>query len=44
MHNIRIDLYSDTITRPTQAMREFMSRAEVGKDSIGDLLNDADLL
>lgn len=32
MKNIRIDLYSDTITRPTRGMREFMSRAEVGDE------------
>ncbi len=32
MHEIRIDLYSDTTTRPTQAMREFMSSAEVGDE------------
>jgi threonine aldolase len=29
---IRIDLYSDTVTRPTQAMREFMSAAPVGDE------------
>jgi threonine aldolase len=32
MKNIRIDLYSDTITRPTPAMRKFMSEAEVGDE------------
>jgi threonine aldolase len=32
MNKIRIDLYSDTITKPTPAMREFMSRAEVGDE------------
>ena len=32
MNNIRIDLFSDTITKPTPAMREFMSRAEVGDE------------
>jgi len=32
MNHIRIDLYSDTITKPTQAMRQFMSTAEVGDE------------
>jgi threonine aldolase len=32
MKKIPIDLYSDTITRPTRPMREFMSRAEVGDE------------
>lgn len=32
MQEIRIDLYSDTTTRPTQAMREFMASAEVGDE------------
>lgn len=32
MPEIRIDLYSDTTTRPTQAMREFISSAEVGDE------------
>lgn len=31
-----IDLRSDTVTRPTPAMREAMSRAEVGDDVFGD--------
>lgn len=31
-----IDLRSDTVTRPTPAMREAMSRAEVGDDVWGD--------
>jgi threonine aldolase len=31
-----IDLRSDTITRPTAAMREAMARAEVGDDVFGD--------
>jgi threonine aldolase len=31
-----IDLRSDTITQPTPAMREAMSRAEVGDDVFGD--------
>ena len=29
---IRIDLYSDTITRPTEGMRRFMANAEVGDE------------
>jgi len=32
MQNIRIDLFSDTVTRPTQEMRKFMSEAEVGDE------------
>jgi threonine aldolase len=31
-----VDLRSDTITRPTAAMREAMARAEVGDDVFGD--------
>ena len=31
-----IDLRSDTVTRPTQAMREVMAKAEVGDDVWGD--------
>jgi threonine aldolase len=31
-----IDLRSDTVTRPSQAMREAMARAEVGDDVLGD--------
>jgi threonine aldolase len=31
-----IDLRSDTVTRPTPAMREAMARAEVGDDQFGD--------
>jgi len=31
-----IDLRSDTVTRPTEAMREAMARAEVGDDVFGD--------
>src|SRR5436190_1247130 len=31
-----IDLRSDTVTRPTPAMREAMSRAEVGDDVYGE--------
>ncbi|MFN7219404.1 MAG: low-specificity L-threonine aldolase [Burkholderiales bacterium] len=31
-----IDLRSDTVTRPTQAMRDVMARAEVGDDVFGD--------
>ena len=33
---IRINLLSDTQTRPTQAMRDAMARAEVGDEQIGD--------
>ena len=29
---VRIDLFSDTITKPTQAMRKFMAEAEVGDE------------
>ncbi len=32
MTTIHIDLYSDTHTRPTAAMRQFMSQAEVGDE------------
>src|SRR5947208_8173033 len=36
-HSLRvIDLRSDTVTKPTAAMREFMARAEVGDDVLGD--------
>jgi len=31
-----IDLRSDTVTRPTESMREAMARAEVGDDVFGD--------
>ena len=31
-----IDLRSDTVTKPTTAMREFMAKAEVGDDVYGD--------
>ena len=31
-----IDLRSDTVTRPTAAMREAMARAEVGDDVYGE--------
>ena len=35
--NLRvIDLRSDTVTKPTPAMREAMARAEVGDDVFGD--------
>ena len=33
---IKIDLYSDTSTMPTQAMREFMCAAEVGDEQKGE--------
>lgn len=36
MTNIKIDLYSDTSTVPTQAMREFMCRAQVGDEQKGE--------
>ena len=32
----RVDLRSDTVTRPTAAMREAMARAELGDDVFGD--------
>jgi threonine aldolase len=32
MQNLKIDLYSDTITRPTAGMREYMAAAEVGDE------------
>ena len=32
----RVDLRSDTVTRPTQAMRDAMAVAEVGDDGFGD--------
>jgi len=32
----RVDLRSDTVTRPTQAMRSAMAAAEVGDDGFGD--------
>lgn len=31
-----VDLRSDTVTRPTPAMREAIARAEVGDDTLGD--------
>ena len=36
MSNELIDLRSDTVTRPTAAMREAMFRAEVGDDVYGE--------
>src|SRR3979411_924076 len=33
---VRINLLSDTQTRPTPAMREAMARAEVGDEQLGD--------
>jgi threonine aldolase len=51
MRAIDVDLYSDTVTRPTRAMRQFMCEAEVGdeqklEDPTVNLLQDmvADLL
>lgn len=35
-HGPLIDLRSDTVTRPTEAMRAAMARAEVGDDVFGD--------
>lgn len=32
MKTLRIDLYSDTLTKPTRAMRQFMAEAEVGDE------------
>ena len=32
----RVDLRSDTVTQPTPAMREAMSKAAVGDDVLGD--------
>src|SRR5215469_6338750 len=32
----RVDLRSDTVTRPTEAMRRAMAAAEVGDDRFGD--------
>ena len=36
MTEIRIDLYSDTQTRPTAAMRKAMAEAEVGDEQRGE--------
>ncbi len=36
MTEIRIDLYSDTQTRPTAAMRKAMAEAEVGDEQLGE--------
>jgi len=33
---IRVDLYSDVVTKPNQAMRQFMSTAEVGDEKGGE--------
>src|SRR5262245_36204127 len=33
---IEVDLYSDTVTRPTQAMRRFMCDAAVGDEQKGE--------
>jgi threonine aldolase len=33
---IEVDLYSDTVTRPTDAMRRFMCAAEVGDEQKGE--------
>ena len=34
-HPVRVNLYSDTQTKPTRAMREAMMAAEVGDDQLG---------
>jgi threonine aldolase len=36
MASVRIDLYSDTATKPTKEMREFMCAAEVGDEQRGE--------
>lgn len=36
MSGVRADLLSDTLTRPTEAMRAAMARAEVGDDVFGE--------
>lgn len=36
MPNVLINMYSDTVTKPTQAMREAIARAEVGDDMSGE--------
>lgn len=36
MAEIRIDLYSDTLTKPTQGMRDYMCAAEVGDEQKGE--------
>ena len=33
---VLVDLRSDTVTRPTDAMREAMARADVGDDVYGE--------
>ena len=35
---VRINLLSDTQTKPTPAMREAMARAEVGDEQVGDVV------
>ncbi|HEX7464563.1 MAG TPA: beta-eliminating lyase-related protein, partial [Actinomycetota bacterium] len=36
MHVFRVDLRSDTVTKPSAAMRKAMAEAEVGDDWFGD--------
>ena len=36
VNNARINLFSDTQTKPSAAMREAMARAEVGDEQVGD--------
>jgi threonine aldolase len=36
MTNLRVDLYSDTVSRPTPAMRRAIAEAEVGNEQAGE--------
>jgi threonine aldolase len=36
MKKIKIDLFSDTITCPSKAMRQFMAQADVGDEQRGE--------
>ena len=36
MPNVLVNLYSDTVTKPTPGMREAIARAEVGDDMSGE--------
>ncbi|MEQ9643072.1 MAG: threonine aldolase family protein [Alphaproteobacteria bacterium] len=36
MTNLKVDLYSDTVSRPTPAMRRAMAEAEVGNEQAGE--------
>ena len=33
---IKVDLYSDTVTRPSEKMRQFMAAADVGDEQLGE--------